>query len=89
MVAAVHFYATPTDQLQLLDYLGEPDEVTLHPWPLVTSPAASLTRQDALSRSHLMVVSRVLGPPSVIRSGDAAMACRRHVKTDPQTATES
>ena len=66
--AAVRPDATPTDQLQLVDYLGEPDEVTLHPWPLVTAPAASLTRQDALSRSHVMVVSRVLGQPSVIRS---------------------
>jgi hypothetical protein len=74
VVAAVHFYGTPADQLQLLDYLGEPDEVTLHPWPLVPSSAAPLTRQAALSCSHVMVVSPALGQPSVVRPDDAAMA---------------
>jgi hypothetical protein len=74
VVAAVHFYATSTDQLRLLDYLGEPDEVTLQPWPLVQSPAVTLTRPDALSCSQVMVVSRALGHPTVIRAGDAAMA---------------
>jgi hypothetical protein len=76
VVAAVHFYGTPSDQLHLLDYLGEPAEVTLHSWPLCTSPAESLTRRDALSRSQVMVVSRAFGQPSVIRSGDAALAER-------------
>jgi hypothetical protein len=74
VVAAVHFYATPTDQLRLLDYLGEPDEVTLQPWPLFQSPAVTLTRPDALSCSQVMVVSRALGHPTAIRAGDAAMA---------------
>jgi hypothetical protein len=74
VVAAVHFYGTPTDQLALLDYLGEPDDVTLHPWPLVTSSGASLTRHEALSLSQVMVVSRVLGQPWLIRGEDAAMS---------------
>lgn len=74
MVAAVHFYGTLSDQLHLLDYLGVPDEATLRPWPVVTSPATRLTREDALSRSQVMVVSRVLGEPSVVRPGDTAMA---------------
>jgi hypothetical protein len=74
VVAAVHFYGTTSDQLELLDYLGEPDDVTLHPWPLLVSPAASLTRQDALSRPHVMVASRAFGQPSGIRSGEAAMS---------------
>ena len=76
MVAAVHFYATSTDQLRLLDYLGEPDQVTLQPWPLVKSTAVTLTRSDALSCSQVMVVSRALGQPTVIRNGDAPMAER-------------
>lgn len=74
MVAAVHFYATSTDQEHLLDHLGEPDEVTLRPWPVVASPAIVLSREDALSSGQIMVVSRALGPPVVIREGDPAMA---------------
>jgi hypothetical protein len=74
VVAAVHFYATSTDQLQLLDYLGEPDEVTLLPWPVIQSPAVSLTRPEGLSRAQVMVVSRQLGQPTIIRAGYAAMA---------------
>ena len=76
VVAAVHFYATSTDQLQLLDYLGEPDQVTLQPWPLVQSTALTLARPDALSCSQVMVVSRALGQPTVIRNGDAPMVER-------------
>jgi hypothetical protein len=76
VVATVHFYGTPTDQLQLLDFLGEPEDVTLQDWPLVSSSAPPLTRQAALSRSKVMVVSRALGEPSVVRSGDPAMAER-------------
>ena len=74
VVAAVHFYATAADQEHLLDYLGEPDEVTLRPWPVVASPPTALSREKALSSGQVMVVSRVLGPPVVFRAGDAAMA---------------
>lgn len=73
MVAAVHFYATSTDQLQLLDYLGEPQEVSLLPWPVMSSPTASLARADALTRPHVMVVNPAMGRPSTLRSGDMAM----------------
>lgn len=76
MVAAVHFYATATDQQHLLDHLGEPSEVILRPWPLVASPVIVLSRQEALSSSQVMVVSRALGPPLVFRAGDPAMAAR-------------
>jgi hypothetical protein len=38
MVAAVHYFATPDDHAELLDYLGEPVKASLHPWPLVDSP---------------------------------------------------
>ena len=74
VVAAVHFYATATDQEHLLDYLGEPDEVTLWLWPVVASPSIVLSRAGALSSGQVMVVSRALGPPVVFREGDAAMA---------------
>jgi hypothetical protein len=74
VVAAVHFYATATDQEYLLDHLGEPDEVTLRPWPVVASPPIVLSREVALSGGQVMVVSRALGPPAVIREGDPAMA---------------
>src|SRR4051794_14275433 len=76
VVAAVHFYATATDQEQLLDHLGEPAEVTLRPWPVVASPAIVLSREDALACGQVMVVSRALGPPVVFRDGDRAMAGR-------------
>jgi hypothetical protein len=74
LVAAIHFYATSTDQLQLLDYLGEPDEVSLLPWPLVQSLGVSLTRAEALSSAQVMVVSHRFGQPTIIRDGDGAMA---------------
>lgn len=76
MVAAVHFYATATDQEQLLDHLGEPDEVTLRPWPVVALPATVLSRQDAMSSGQVMIESRAFGPPVVLRKGDPAMAAR-------------
>jgi len=72
VVAAVHFYATPADQLQLLDYLGEPDDVSLHPWPLVQSPPLFLSRSDALARAQVMVARRLV-QPTIIGLGDAAM----------------
>lgn len=74
MVAAVHFYATTTDQTHLLDSLGEPAEVTLRPWPVVASPPLALTREQALSSGQVMVVSHALGPPVVLRAGDPALA---------------
>ncbi|GAA1475648.1 hypothetical protein GCM10009623_00940 [Nocardioides aestuarii] len=74
MVSAVHFYATANDHEQLLDYLGEPAEVTLHPWPVVASPPIVLSREEALSGGNVMVVRRALGLPVLVRDGDAAMS---------------
>ena len=76
MVAAVHFYATATDQAHLLDSLEEPIEATLRPWPVVASPPLALTREQALSSGQVMVVSRALGPPVALRAGDLALADR-------------
>ena len=76
MVAAVHFYGTLEDQLELLDFLGEPEDVVLRSWPLVAARADPLTRQDAVTRSQVTVVSRSLGQPLVLRSGDAALTER-------------
>jgi hypothetical protein len=73
MVAAVHYFATEDDQEALLDYLGEPTSVTLHPWPVVRSPLGVLLRSDALVTQQVMVVHNALGPPAVIRPGDPAM----------------
>jgi hypothetical protein len=49
MVTAAFYFATLEDQATLLDYLGEPDKVTLHPWPVVRNPLDALSRQDALA----------------------------------------
>jgi hypothetical protein len=73
MVAAAHYFATENDQEALLDYLGEPTAVTLHPWPLVRSPLDVLLRPSALVTQQVMVVHNALGPPAVIRPGDRAM----------------
>ncbi|WP_134765100.1 hypothetical protein [Nocardioides sp. 1609] len=73
MVAAVHFYATEGDQQRLLDYLGEPEDVTLLAWPLMQSPAAALSRTDALSSRHVTVANRRLNGPVGMREDDAAM----------------
>lgn len=73
MVAAVHFYATTTDQQELLDHLRQPDEVSLHPWPVVATPAVVLSREEALAAGQVMVVSHSLGPPVVLQEGDTAM----------------
>jgi hypothetical protein len=70
VVAAVHFYATATDQAQLLDYLGEGTAITLRPWPVVGSLPISLSRDEALTCDQVMVVSASLGPPVVLRDGD-------------------
>jgi hypothetical protein len=56
MVTAVHYFATLEDQMIRLDYLGEPAKVTLHPWPVITSPLSALSREDALERPRVMVV---------------------------------
>ncbi len=73
MVAAVHYFATAQDQESLLDYLGEPESVTLLPWPVLDSSQATLSRHQALAGSRVTVTSTALGPPSLIRPGDAAM----------------
>ena len=74
MVAAVYYFATPDDQADLLDYLGEPDRVTLHPWPIIASPPVALSRAEALSTSQVMVVRGDFDPPSAIRPGHAALS---------------
>ena len=74
VVTAVHFYATADDQERLLDYLGEPAEVTLHPWPLLASPPVVLSRATALSSAQVLVLSHALGPAVVVREWDSALA---------------
>ena len=74
MVAAVHYFATPGDQGDLLDYLGEPDQVTLHPWPVVHTPAVVLGRVQALATGQVMVARRDFDPPSVIQPGHPALS---------------
>jgi hypothetical protein len=74
VVAAVHFFATPDDETALLDYLGEPDVVTLHPWPVVTSALPAFERGDLGSRRQVMIARRDLGRPHVIGGDDAAMS---------------
>jgi hypothetical protein len=49
MVSAVHYFATLGDHAAILDYLGEPVEVTLHRWPVVHTPAER-GRGNGLSR---------------------------------------
>lgn len=73
MVAAVHYFATARDQESLLDYLGEPESVTMRPWPVLDPSRATLSRRQALASAHVTVVSTAFGPPSLIRPGDAAM----------------
>jgi hypothetical protein len=73
VVAAVHYFATARDQESLLDYLGEPESVTLRPWPVLDPSRATLGRRQALASVHVTVVSAAFGPPSLIRPGDAAM----------------
>ncbi|WP_152642653.1 hypothetical protein [Pseudarthrobacter chlorophenolicus] len=59
--------------MMLLDYLGEPGTVTLHPWPLIKMPLTALSREEALEQSPVMVVDHQLGLPIPVRQGDAAM----------------
>jgi hypothetical protein len=73
MVAGVHYFATVRDQESLLDYLGEPESVTLNPWPVLDPSRAAFSRGQALASIHVAVVSGAFGPPSLIRPGDAVM----------------
>ncbi len=70
MVAAVHFYATESDQDALLDYLGEPDAVSLHDWP-VFDLTRRLTRAEALQATHVMIADPTYGQPIGIAAGEA------------------
>jgi hypothetical protein len=74
VVAAVRYFATLDDQADLLDYLGEPNSVSLHPWPVVRAPLDVLTRRDAVAAAQVMVIQSDLGPPAAIRPADRAMA---------------
>jgi len=73
MVTAAFYFATTEDQATLLDYLGEPDKATLHPWPVVRTPLEVLSREAALAGPQVLVVNRDLGPSVPIRLGDGAM----------------
>lgn len=73
MVAAVHFYATAADQQSLLDYLGEPADVTLSSWPLVTSPPTRLSQLKALTQQQVAVLNPSLGELMMLRESNAAM----------------
>lgn len=73
MVTEVHYFATGQDQEALLEHLGGPTSVTLHPWPVVRSPLEVLPLSDALITPEVMVVHNALGPPVLIRPGDRAM----------------
>jgi hypothetical protein len=73
VVAAVHYFATVSDQMKLLDYLGEPVDVSLHPWPVVGSPPMVLSRDQALTAGQVMIARHALGRESLIGPGSAAM----------------
>jgi len=73
MASAIYYLATAEDQMTLLDYLGEPAKVTLHPWWVVDDPMKRLTRHDALRSTEVMIAAPALGVPVAIRPGDPAM----------------
>lgn len=73
MVSAIYYLATDEDQMSLLDYLGEPAKVTLHPWWVVDDPMERLTRHSALRASEVMIADPELGVPVAIRPGDPGM----------------
>lgn len=70
MVGAVHFYADADDVAALLSHLRHGDDVSLHPWPLVSNPMIFLEPIDAEAEDKVMVQSREIGPPVVLRDGD-------------------
>lgn len=72
MVSAINFYADADDTAALLKHLDFGGDVSLHPWPLVTAPATHLTVEQALAERFVMVRSRRLGEPVVLRDGDPA-----------------
>jgi hypothetical protein len=74
VVAAVHYLATPEDHHALLDYLGEPGQVTLHPWPIIHQPVVVLSRAQALGTAQVMIASADFEPPSTIRPGHPGLA---------------
>lgn len=76
VVAAVHYFGTEADQFALLDYLDEPDSASLHPWPVLTNPAVSLSRKQALVQGQVTIASTSLGPPVLVRPGGRAMEVR-------------
>jgi len=59
--------------MKLLDYLREPDEVTLLPWPLVKLSDVPLSRSEAMSSPQVMVVNAAMGPPFILRPGEMTM----------------
>jgi hypothetical protein len=72
MVGATFYYADANDSEDLLDYLGEGTDVTLHPWPLLNG-YEKLSRSEATSSEHVLAVSEALGPPVLVGEGDPAM----------------
>lgn len=74
MVSAIQYFATDADHELLLDHLGEPDAVSLHPWPVVATPIVTLSRTGAMASDAVMIVNRGLGAPVVIRADNDAMA---------------
>jgi hypothetical protein len=73
MPTAIDFFATHEDEDALLDYLGEPEAITLHTWPISPLGLPPLARGDLGTMHSVMVVSRALGPPRLIHPDDAAM----------------
>ncbi len=72
MVAAVFYFATTQDHGELLDYLGEPGNATLHPWPIVRTPLDVLSRTEAVSAQQVMISRREFGPPVSMSAVDVA-----------------
>jgi len=48
VVTEVNYFGIGQDQEALLEHLGGPTSVTLHPWPVVRSPLEVLLLSDAL-----------------------------------------
>lgn len=71
MASGVDFFATTTDEVALLDYLGEPGTVSMYPWPVADNNATPLSRKEL--GDSVMIVSHTLGPPRLIRADAPAM----------------